>query len=57
MVVGRGGFVGDSPRRMEMFRESSEALLHTVSERGSQLQAKERSRSGGRKYARNGGGK
>ena len=38
-------------------RESSEALLHTVSEKGAQLQVAERRRSGGRKHARNGGGK
>ena len=49
-AVGRCG-------RMEMFRESSEALLHTVSERGSQLQGKGAETVGGCKYARNGGGK
>lgn len=42
---------------MEMFRESSEALLQTVSERGSQLHGKGAELVGGRKYARNGGGK
>lgn len=30
--------VGVCLGRMDMFRESSEALLHTVSERGTQLQ-------------------
>lgn len=35
---GRGLFWSFVCGRMEMFRESSEALLHTVSEKGSQLQ-------------------